>query len=152
MLKDQKELLSVFNAHSVVYLVVGGHAAIAYGVARLTKHLDLWISGSVANSQAAFRALAEFGAPLTNMSPHDFQGETNQVLQLGVPPNRIDILQSVSALSFEEAWANHVDLPIEEGEIAHYLSVEDLIRNKESVGRPQDIADVDQIRRMRELS
>jgi len=148
MLKDQKELLSVFNAHNVEYLVVGGHAAIAYGVARLTKDLDIWIRASEGNSVKVFRALAEFGAPLQGMSAADFSGDDNSVLQLGMAPNRIDILQSVSGLNFDQAWANRVDFPIDELTTAHYLSLDDLVHNKQLVSRLRDIADVDELRRM----
>jgi hypothetical protein len=152
MLKDQKELLSVFNAHSVDYLVVGGHAAIAYGVARLTKDLDIWIRPSESNSINVFRALAEFGAPLQDVSAANFIDRPNEVLQLGVAPNRIDILQSISALSFDDAWANRMDFAIDDDIVAHYLSLDDLIQNKQFVGRLRDLADIDELRKMRKLS
>jgi hypothetical protein len=134
MLKDQKELLSAFNAHSVDDLVVGGHAAIAYGVARLTKDLDIWIRSSESNSINVFRALIEFGAPLQDMSAANFVDRPNEVLQLGVAPNRIDILQTISALNFDDAWSNRVDFAIDENTVAHYLSLDDLIQNNNSSG------------------
>lgn len=152
MLKDQKELLSVFNAHSVEYLVVGGHAAIAYGVARLTKDLDIWIRADESNSVKVFGALAAFGAPLQGMSAADFVGNANSVLQLGVVPNRIDILQSLSALNFDDAWLNRVEFPIDDVTVAYYLSLDDLLQNKQSVGRLRDIADIDELQKMRRLT
>ncbi len=151
MLKDQKELLSAFNDHDVEYLVVGGHAAIAYGVARLTKDLDVLVHATEANSAAVYAALAAFGAPLESLKPTDFCGSPNSVVQFGVPPNRVDILQGIEGVSFEQAWQNHVDLQIDEAVVAHYLSLEDLIRNKELVGRPGDLADVDVLQKMRNL-
>ena len=151
MLKDQKELLSVFNAHGVEYVIVGGHAAIAYGVARLTKDLDVLIRADETNSRAVYAALAEFGAPVSTMSPADFCDNPDTVVQFGVPPNRIDILQAMEGVSFDEAWAGHVDLQLDETMTVHYLSVDDLIRNKEMVGRPGDLADVDELRRIRNL-
>src|ERR1700761_2525424 len=95
MLKDQKDLLSAFNAHNVEYIVVGGHAAIAYGVARLTKDLDVLIRADKENSLAVYAALAAFGAPMESLSPTDFCDDPNAVVQFGVPPNRIDILQGI---------------------------------------------------------
>ena len=151
MLKDQRELLEAFNAHGVEYVVVGGHAAIAYGVARLTKDLDVLIRSDEANSKAVYAALASFGAPLEGLSAEDFRGKADSVMQLGVAPNRIDILQSIEGISFDEAWRDHVDLDIEGGTLAHYLSLDVLIRNKEMVGRPGDLADVHELRKMRDL-
>ena len=151
MLKDQKELLSALNAHGVDYVVVGGHAAIAYGVARLTKDLDVLIRSDEATSQAVYAALADFGAPMETLSPEDFCAHPHAVIQLGVSPNRIDILQSIAGVSFEQAWRDHVDLRIEAETLAHYISLDDLIRNKELVGRPGDLADVDELLKMRGL-
>ncbi|HZL28888.1 MAG TPA: hypothetical protein VFC39_20350, partial [Acidobacteriaceae bacterium] len=73
-------------------------------------------------------------------------------LQLGVAPNRIDILQSISALNFDDAWANRVDFAIDEDIVAHYLSVDDLVQNKQFVGRLRDLAEIDELRKMRKLT
>ena len=144
-------MLSAFNAHNVEYVIVGGHAAIAYGVARLTKDLDVLVRADKANSSAVYLALAAFGAPIKSLGPADFCDNPNAVVQFGVPPNRIDILQGIEGLSFEQAWQNHVDLQIDETMVVHYLSLDDLIRNKELVGRPGDLADVDELRKIRDL-
>ncbi|MES2390373.1 MAG: nucleotidyltransferase [Acidobacteriota bacterium] len=151
MLKDQKELLSVLNARRVDYVVVGGHAAIAYGVARLTKDLDILVRPTEANGRAVYEALAEYGAPVAGLSAADFHENPNTVVQFGVTPNRIDILQRILGLDFDQAWANHVDLPIDDDIVAHYLSLDDLLLNKELVGRPQDLADVHQLRKIKNL-
>lgn len=151
MLKDQKELLAALNAHGVEYLVVGGHAAIAYGVARLTKDLDVLVRADEKNSIAVYAALAEFGAPIESLKPADFCDNPEAIIQFGVPPNRIDILQGVEGLSFDEAWADHVDMRVDETVTAHYISLEKLIRNKERVARPGDLADIDQLRKIKDL-
>jgi hypothetical protein len=151
MLKDQKELLAAFNAHGVEYVVVGGHAAIAYGVARLTKDLDILIRADEKNSAAVYAALAEFGAPVEQLSAADFRDNPDAVVQFGMPPGRIDILQGAEGISFEQAWDRRVDMQIDEKIVAHYLSVDDLIRNKELVGRPGDLADVDELRKIKGL-
>jgi Nucleotidyl transferase of unknown function (DUF2204) len=151
MLKDQKELLAALNAQGVEYVVIGGHAAIAYGVARLTKDLDVLIRANETNSEAVYAALTEFGAPVDSLTPADFCDNPNSILQLGMYPNRVDILQSMEGVSFDEAWRDHVDLQIDETVTAHYVSVEHLIRNKELVGRPGDLADVAVLRKIKGL-
>jgi hypothetical protein len=152
MLKDQKELLAALNEQGVEYIVIGGHAAIAYGVARLTKDLDVLIRANETNSEAVYAALTAFGAPMDSLAPADFCDSPDSVLQLGVSPNRVDILQSMEGVSFDEAWRDHVDLQIDETMTAHYISMDHLIRNKELVGRPSDLADVDQLRKIRGLT
>ena len=104
MLKDQKDLLSAFNAAGVEYVVIGGHAVNAYGVPRMTKGLDVLIRTSAENSERVYRALVSFGAPLADTTAEDFQdGET--IFQLGVEPSRVDIIQSIPAVSFDRAPA-----------------------------------------------
>ncbi len=151
MLKDQKELLAALNAQGVEYLVIGGHAAIAYGVARLTKDLDVLIRADKINSEAVYAALAAFGAPVESLAPADFRDSPDSIVQFGMSPNRVDILQSMEGVSFDEAWEDHIDLQIDETLTAHYVSVDHLIRNKELIGRPGDLADVDELRKIRGL-
>jgi hypothetical protein len=146
MLKDQKDLLAVFNAHGVRYLVVGAHAVGVHAEPRGTKDLDVFIQPSPANSEAVFAALAEFGAPLAGMSPADFNDEPGSVFQMGVPPNRVDILQKIEAVDFDQAWANRVNTYIADGIPTQIISRDDLIKNKIAVGRPQDLLDVQKIR------
>jgi len=151
MLKDQKELLAALNDHGVEYVVIGGHAAIACGVARLTKDLDVLVRPDEKNSEAVYAALGAFGAPLESLAPNDFRDSPDSIFQFGAPPNRVDILQSMEGVSFDEAWGDHVDLQIDEAVTAHYVSAAHLIRNKELVERPGDIADVDQLRKIKDL-
>ena len=151
MLKDQKDLLRALNAHRVEYLVVGGHAAIAYGNARFTGDIDIWIRASQENSIAVFTALAEFGAPLAGLRPEDFNSSPTDYFQFGVIPDRIDILQGIEAVEFEDAWLKRVEMAIEDGLIAPYLSMEHLLRNKKAVGRPKDLADIHDLERLQKL-
>jgi len=148
MLRDQKDLLCAFNAENVEYVVVGGHAVNAYGVPRLTKDLDVFILNDKINSERVFRALQRFGAPIRGLSPSDFCDHAGEVFQIGVEPNRIDILQSISGVTFETAWAHRKVFEVDDGVNAPFLSVEDLIANKVESGRPQDIADVAHLRKM----
>ena len=146
MLKDQKELLERFNAHGVKYLVVGGHAVGIHAEPRGTKDLDIFIKADPENSLAVFRALTEFGAPIAGMTPEDFNDKPTSVFQMGVPPSRIDILQGIEGVDFDEAWPGRVDETLAGQVLAHVISKDDLIKNKLAVGRLQDLADVEKIR------
>jgi hypothetical protein len=149
MLGDQRDLLCAFNAEGVEYLVVGGHAVNAYGVPRLTKDLDVFIRSDQANSEKVLRALAIFGAPIQGLSPADFCGHPGEIFQIGVEPNRIDILQSISGVDFNAAWERRVLFEVEEGVSAPFLSLEDLLANKLESGRLQDMADVEHLNKMK---
>ena len=151
MLKDQRDLLHALNAHKVEYLVVGGHAAIAYGSARFTGDIDVWIRRSKANSIAVFSALADFGAPLEGLRPEDFNSKPTDYFQFGVIPVRVDILQGIEGVDFDDAWPRRVEMTIEDGLTAPYLSFEDLLHNKKTVGRPKDLADIHDLESMRKL-
>lgn len=91
MLKDQKDLLAALNAQRAEYVVIGCHAAIAYGVARLTKDLEVLIRANTSNSEAVYAALVAFGAPVETLTSGDLRDNPDSILQLGVSPNRIDI-------------------------------------------------------------
>jgi hypothetical protein len=144
MTKDFKDLLRILNANAAEYLIIGGHAFSVYTEPRTTKDLDLFIRSSAENATAVFRALSQFGAPLQGMSPADFVDGT--VFQIGQPPNRIDVLQRIDGVTFDEAWPNRVQGLID-GEVpASILSRDDLIRNKLASGREQDLLDVKVLR------
>jgi len=142
--EDLKDLLRAFNAHAVKYLVVGGYAFGVHAEPRATKNLDLFIQPTQENSDAVFRALAQFGAPLEGLGPADFMDGT--IFQIGQPPARVDILQQIDSISFVEAWVNRIEGRVD-GEVpAVVLSKEDLIRNKVASGREQDLLDVKKLR------
>jgi hypothetical protein len=146
MNKGLKELFLAFNAHGVEYLVVGGYAVGVHAEPRATKDLDIFIRADDRNSQAVYKALAAYGAPLQEFSHSDFNDEEGSAFQIGQPPARIDILQRIDGINFDEAWQDRVE-GLVEGEIpAHVISREHLIRNKLKIGRAQDIADVEALR------
>lgn len=146
MLGDQIDLLSAFNAHGVEYVVVGGHAVNVYTQPRSTKDLDVFIRGDPANGYRVFKALAAFGAPLAGMSPSDFAGHPEQIFQIGVEPDRIDILQSIPGFSFDEVWRDAISGEID-GIHVRFISRDHLIKNKLAAGRPRDLGDVDELRK-----
>ena len=148
MPEDLKELLRAFNDHGVKYLIVGGYAFGVHAEPRATKDLDIFIGSDEENSKAVFRALAQYGAPLEGLSPSDFMDGTT--FQIGRPPARIDILQRIDGLTFDEAWENRIE-GIVDGQVrAAVISRDDLIRNKLATGREQDILDVKTLRAARQ--
>ncbi len=141
MLPDWLELCALFAAHGVDYLVVGGQAVIAHGYPRLTKDLDLWVAPTAANGERVLAALREFGTPLAEFSATRFE-DAETMLSLGADPFRIDILTSLPALVFAEAWPRRSTVTIE-GTPLPLIGKADLIANKKAVGRLQDLADAE---------
>ena len=146
MNNDLKELLLAFNANGVKYLVVGGYAVGVHAEPRATKDLDIFIRADEKNSRAVYRALAAFGAPLEGFSPADFNDEQGSGFQIGQPPARIDLLQRIDGILFDEAWEDRVEGLVEREIPAHVISRNHLIRNKLATGRARDIADVEALR------
>jgi len=151
MYPDFKELLSVLNAHRVKYLVVGAYAVSIYAQPRATKDLDILVKSDADNAQAVFAALAQFGAPLQGLTAADF-AEPGPFLRLGREPVLVDILTAIPGVEFDAAWKRRVEEVIDPagGLKASFISREDLIAAKLASGRPQDLADVDAIRKAAE--
>ena len=147
MFRDFKELLSIFHAHSVKYLIVGGYAVSFHAQPRATKDIDLWIQPEAENGKAVYRALAEFGAPLEGLTAEDFSNRS-KFFRMGREPVMIDILPEIEGGDFEHAWATRVDAVIDPqtGQTASFIAIEDLIAAKLASGRPQDLADVAALR------
>lgn len=141
MNSDFSELLQALNGEGVDYLVIGGYAVGKHTEPRYTKDLDIWIRNSRENAERVFRALAEFGAPLSNVSIEDFT-DPEMIYQIGIEPSRIDILAGIQGLSFTDCWERKVEAFLDDID-THFISIDDLIANKRSVGRRQDLLDVD---------
>jgi hypothetical protein len=153
MYQDHKDLLSAFHAHGVKYLIVGGFAVIFHAQPRFTKDMDLFIKADPENAQATFAALASFGAPLEGMRPEDF-AERSSFFRFGVDPYGFDILPSIPGVDFDTAWEKRVEGVVDprSGLKALFISSEDLIAAKLAAGRPQDLADVDAIRKAKKAT
>ena len=147
MLPVFKELLSIFNAKSVRYLVVGGYAVSLHAQPRTTQDIDVLVAVDPENAERVYAALQEFGAPLEGLAAADF-AEHGKFFRMGRAPLAVDILPEIDGLSFEQAWPNRKETVIDEpsGLKAFFISSEDLITNKLASGRPQDIADVAALR------
>lgn len=143
MSRDMREMLDALSGAGVEFLVVGAFAMAAHGVPRATGDIDIWIRPEPENARRVIEALASFGAPLGahGVSAGDF-GRTGLVYQLGVPPNRIDLLTSIDGLGFDEAWPRRASGHLL-GRVVPILSREDIVRNKRASGRAKDLIDIE---------
>lgn len=139
-----KDLLSEFNAEKVEYLVVGSFVLGLYSQPRYTKDIDIWIGQDPANAERAYRALARFGAPVKDITSADLIDPTS-LFQIGIEPNRIDILCNVLGLDFAEAWPKRQSWIVDGDIPANYLSLDDFIASKKASGRPRDLGDIDDV-------
>ena len=138
---DFRDMLSCLRNARVDFIVVGAYALAAHGRPRATGDIDIWLRNSLANAKKVMNALAEFGAPITDLSDEDFTS-SDLIVQLGVEPSRIDLLTSIDGVDFDEAWRNKLEVTIDDLPI-FVLSRADLLRNKKAAGRAKDQADID---------
>lgn len=144
MNSDFNDLLKAFNEAGVKYLIVGGWAYIEHVEPRYTKDLDVWIERSPDNSDRVLTALREFGAPLRELTNDDLL-TPGTFYQIGLPPNRIDIITQLEEMDFHDCWDRRKTVRL--GNLAvHYISAKDLIENKERTGRPRDLEDAKNLR------
>jgi len=141
--KDFKELLELFNGHKIEYMIVGAYALAYHGAPRFTGDIDIFIKPSIENAQRILSALADFGFGSLNLTIEDFQNP-DSVVQLGVPPVRIDIMTSITGVTWEKADKGKVkglygDIPV------HFLGREQYIANKRAIGRKKDLADLESL-------
>jgi hypothetical protein len=138
---DFKELLELFNAHKVEYLIVGGYALAFHGAPRYTGDIDLFVRPTAENAARILAALEEFGFGSLDLSPEDF-ATPNKVVQLGVPPVRVDIITSVSGVTWEKADAGkapsrYAEVPV------FFISREDFLTNKRTIANRMGAADIE---------
>jgi hypothetical protein len=143
--KDLREFVELLNSNGVEYLVVGGFAVSYHGLARYTGDIDFLVRPSEENSRRVLVALAQFGFGSVGIQAEDIRSP-DKVVQLGVPPNRIDILMSISGVSFEEAWRGRT-AGVLDGVATQFIGRDALIRNKESTGRAKDLGDAEELRK-----
>ena len=142
MNEDFIDLLRSLSEAEARFLVVGAHALAAYGVPRATGDIDIWIPADKTNADRVFLALANFGAPLgaLGLSASDFAAP-DTVVQIGLPPRRIDVLTGISGVDFEAAWERRISFTFS-GVAVPVLGRDDLVANKRAAGRPKDLADL----------
>lgn len=139
--KDFRELLELFNAHNVEYLIVGGYALAYYGAPRYTGDIDIFIKPDSNNASLVLKALNDFGFGSAGLKLDDFTNPDN-IVQLGYPPVRIDIMTSISGVSWEDAYKSreagkYGDLYVS------FIGLDQYIQNKRATGRKKDLADLE---------
>ena len=143
MNQDFRDLLAALLGAEARFLVVGAHAMAVHGVPRATGDLDVWIASDPANAERVWSALLQFGAPVAAMGvSRDDLTQPDQVVQIGLPPRRIDVLTSISGVAFDEAWRDRVTHEVD-GLPVPFLGRAALVRNKRASGRTKDKADLE---------
>jgi predicted nucleotidyltransferase len=140
---DLREFLKSLNASRVEYLLIGGYAVAYYGYPRATGDMDLWVAMSEKNAEKLVRILREFGFDLPNLRQEVFL-KPDSIVRFGEPPLRIELLTTISGVSFEECFARRIRV-ILDGLRVSLISREDLIKNKAASGRPKDLDDVQEL-------
>ncbi len=138
---DFRDILCEFTAADVEFLLVGAYAMATLGLARSTGDIDLWVRADAANARRVFVALARFGAPMAGVAESDFT-RPGVVFQVGVAPQRIDVLTSIDGVEFAEAWPMRREAVVG-GVKVPVIGREHLLRNKRATGRPKDQLDAD---------
>ncbi|MDP2317990.1 MAG: hypothetical protein Q8O42_01440 [Acidobacteriota bacterium] len=142
---DFRDLFAALNEAGASYLVVGAHAVAFYAEPRYTKDLDIWVDASPGNAPRILAALQAFGAPLTGVTEADFH-RPGAVLQIGVEPNRIDVTTQIDGVVFEAAWPTRLASTFGDQAI-WIIGRAELIQNKSAAARPQDLLDLDLLRK-----
>ncbi len=142
--KDFKEFIESLNDKGVRYLVVGGYAVALHGHPRYTKDIDIWIELTPENAKQAVKALHQFGFGSLGLTPEDFLAPS-QVIQLGYPPNRIDLLTSLKGVDFESCYPARTTITID-GVNVDFIDIANLKKNKQATGRHQDLADLENLK------
>ncbi len=141
--QDFRELLELFNAHKVEYMIVGGYALAFHGAPRYTGDIDIFIKSDAENAQRILSALDKFGFKSIGLTIEDFENP-EKVVQLGVPPVRVDIITSLSGVTWEDAYSGRETGKY--GDISvYYIGRKQFISNKRATGRKKDLADIEAI-------
>lgn len=143
---DTLDFLKALHGHGVNYMIVGGEAVIYYGYARVTGDIDFFYERTEANVGRLFAALREFwGGSVPGVAEAAEFMQAGLIIQFGVPPNRLDLVNQIDGVTFAEAWLNRVAVKVSahETEISIWLvGIDDLIRNKRAAARPKDLDDL----------
>jgi hypothetical protein len=148
--EDLIEFVELLSSNEVEFLLVGGHAVAFYGRARYTEDLDLFLRKSEENCAKLHKALLEFGFPIDANQLQDFCKKPRAMISLGVKPNQVELLNFLDGVNFEEAYERRQ--PGFFGRAAtSVISLKDLLETKQTVGRPQDLADLDALKKINQI-
>jgi predicted nucleotidyltransferase len=140
---DFKEFVKLLIKNQVEYLIVGGYAVSIHGYPRYTGDLDIWINPAKSNAKKVLDCLNDFGFSSLEFTEKDFTKEYG-VIQLGYPPVRIDIINTVDGVNFEECFQRKSVIEIDNVPV-NFISLEDLVKNKKTIARPRDIDDIENL-------
>lgn len=140
---DFKEFFQLLNKNNVRYLVIGGFAVAFHGYPRYTKDIDIWLWINPENAKNVVRTLEDFGFKSLGLSIDDFL-ESETIIQIGHPPNRIDLIMTASGVDFEECYQSKIEEEID-GVNIPFIDLENLKKNKLATGRTQDMADIENL-------
>jgi hypothetical protein len=140
---DFKEFIQSLNDNGARYLIIGGYAVAFHGYPRYTKDLDVWVEMTAENAARVVKALNEFGFASLGLKEADFL-VSDQIIQLGYPPHRIDIFTTLPGVEFSTCYPSHVTTDIE-GILVNFIDLENLKKNKKATGRHQDLADLENL-------
>lgn len=143
--QDFEDFIKLLNKHKVAYMVVGGYALAFHGKPRHTGDLDIWINISEGNAAKMLKVLKDFGMDALGFEKEDFL-RPGYITQIGYPPLRIDILNNIDGLEFDEAVKNMQQMDADDLTI-NYIGLQDFLKNKEASGRSQDLADIQEIKK-----
>jgi hypothetical protein len=138
---DFRDMLSALCVHKVEFLLVGAYAMAAHGLPRATGDIDIWVNPTPENATRVMRALIDFGAPIGDLTLKDLS-TPGIVFQMGLPPNRIDILTKIDAVDFDKAYHNCILVELDGLNIS-VIGRQDLLTNKRATARPKDRIDAD---------
>ena len=141
--KDFKEFLKLLNEFKVEFVIVGSYALAYHGSPRYTGDIDIFVSSDIINAEKIINVIEKFGFGELGLKVDDFSNNRN-IIQLGVAPVRIDILTSITGLTWNEAFKGAVKGSYDDESVL-YLGREEFIKNKKAVGRNKDLADIDSI-------
>ncbi|RYY48878.1 MAG: hypothetical protein EOO06_08915 [Chitinophagaceae bacterium] len=142
--QDFKEFIELLIKNKAEYLIVGGYAVGIHGHPRYTGDLDIWLNPTQHNAELILKTVNEFGFSSFKLSPEDFTKPGN-VIQLGYPPLRIDLLTEIDGVTFEECFENRKEITIDNLQV-NFIGYHDLLKNKKESGRPRDIDDIDNLK------
>ncbi|MBI2429395.1 MAG: hypothetical protein HYV29_11490 [Ignavibacteriales bacterium] len=140
---DFKEFLQLLNFHKIEYLLIGGYAVGYYGYPRATGDIDIWIAISPANAKKISQALTDFGFTLDAATQESFLQE-NKVIRMGIPPMRIEILTTISGVTFDECYREKNIVEID-GVMVSLIQLKHLKKNKKASGRHKDLNDLENL-------
>lgn len=141
--KDFREFIELLNRNDVKYLIVGGYAVAVHGYPRYTKDIDIWIFTDELNLKKIVKVINDFGFKSSNIKVADLK-ESGTVVQLGLPPNRIDLITDVDGVDFDDSYNNKFEI-ISDGLKMNFIGLEHLKKNKKASGRYQDLADLENL-------